>query len=152
MVANRNYSESLAWREVLALADQAMRSLTALADRQRTAKLIQAIQQVAKQMRDQVGRGVHRNPSPLLVFANPKGKRGAQKFSSNVLAVLYVHDDDGENYAHGFANAELDLETLHDGTVKLGGLPTDTGVEMIAQSDGSVLLRGKHGQRLWDTF
>lgn len=96
----------------------------------------------------QLSRGIHANPS-LLVFGNPRKKRGT-RMSGNVLAVLYVHDDDGEQYAHGFGNAELELNTRRDGTVTIGGLSDGTDVEMIAQDDGTVLLRGVHGQRLWD--
>lgn len=110
-----------------------------------------AIRRVARGMDAQLGKGIHANPA-LLVFGNP-GKRGkSQRMSSNVLAVLYVHDDDGEHYAHGFANAELDLDTARDGTVQIRGLPDTTDVEMLALDDGSVLIRGKHGQRLWDDF
>lgn len=70
--------------------------------------------------------------------------------SRNVLAVLYIHEDDGEQYAHGFGDAQLDLDTQRNGTVTIGGLLERTDVEMIAQDDGTVLLRGTHGQRLWD--
>lgn len=143
------HSERFAWREILRLAWKAIES-------GKVSPYVDTIADIADGMHQQVLSGVHANP-PLLIFGNPRRRvrrnpSAGEKFSSNVLAVLYVHDADGENYAHGFANAELDLQTLRDGTVKIGGLPMETEVEMIAQDDGSVLLRGKHGQRLWDTF
>ncbi len=108
------------------------------------------IRRIAHGMDDQVTAGIHANP-PLLVFANPRKGRGAT-MSHNVLAVLYVHKDDGEQYVHGFGSASLDLDTAQDGTVTISGLAERTDVDMLALDDGSVLLRGRHGQRLWDSF
>lgn len=116
-----------------------------------------AIERIANGMLAQVQRGIHTNPA-LVVFGNPrKGVRKnpattGEKFSGNVLAVIYVHDEDGDNYVHGFADARLDLKTLDDGTVQIAGLPDETDVEMLANPDGSVTLRGGHGQRLWKHF
>lgn len=142
----RPHSESFAWQEVERLARQALRAF-ALRDSEGGRVKLSAIRQVASGMMDQVTRGIHANPA-LLVFGNPRKKQGT-RMSGNVLAVLYVHDDDGEQYAHGFGDAVLDLHTQRDGTVTIGGLSDATDVEMIAQDDGSVVLRGTHGQQLW---
>lgn len=141
---DKAHSESFAWKEVARLARKVRAGDHPIATSE-------AIIRVADAMLAQVGRGVHANP-PLLVFANPgKGMRG-EIMSSSVLAIMYVHEDDDEPYVHGFANAELTLKTAPNGTVTITGLADRTDVEMLALDDGSVLIRGTHGQRLWDEF
>lgn len=63
--------------------------------------------------------------------------------SHNVQAVLYLRDDDGEPYVHGFGDAELDLHTnTRTGAVTIGNMKERTGVEAVLLDDGSILLRG----------
>ena len=137
------HSETFAWREVARLARKARSGDHPIAT-------CEAIIRIADAMVNQVAQGIHANP-PLLVFANPRAGNGTV-MSHSVLAVLYVHTDDDEQYVHGFGNAELDLDTAPDGTVTIRGLAEQTDVDMIALKDGGVLLRGRHGQRLWDEF
>lgn len=141
------HSESFAWREVARLARKARSGDHPIAT-------TEAIIRIADAMLHQVQQGIHANPA-LVVFGNPgRGKRrvSGKKFSGNVLAVIYVHDEDGERYIHGFDDARLDLKTMRDGTVQISGLADESDVAMVALDDGSVLLRGEHGQRLWDRF
>lgn len=69
-------------------------------------------------------------------------RRGERIISHNVQAVLYLRDDDGEPYVHGFGDADLELHTHRDGAVTIGRLKDRTGVELVLKPDGSVLLRG----------
>jgi hypothetical protein len=60
-----------------------------------------------------------------------------------VQAVLYLRDDDGEPYVHGFGDADLDLRTnTRTGAVTIGNMKVRTGVEAVLLDDGSILLRG----------
>lgn len=85
-------------------------------------------------------RAMRRNPST-----------GAETFSANVLGVLYVHDEDGNPYAHGFGDADLKLVTKGD-EITIRGLKSRTSVCMDAEPDGSITLRGARGQSLWGDF
>jgi hypothetical protein len=82
-----------------------------------------------------------RNPA-LVVVGNPSRGKGII-ISHNVQAVLYLRDDDGEPYVHGFGDADLDLKTdTRTGAVTIGNMKSRTGVEAVLLDDGSILLRG----------
>lgn len=74
---------------------------------------------------------------PHLVIFNPPerlpdGSTVVGRMSRDVHAILYTHEDDGEDYEH----------------------PFDEGVEMLAiqRPDGArdILVRGIDGQPMWD--
>lgn len=88
----------------------------------------------------QLDRGVHVN--------GRQGKR--RKMSDDVQAIIYRHIEDGKFYCHGFADAEIDLETHRDGSLTIRGLADETDVRMFAEPDGTVTVEGAHGQRLWE--
>jgi hypothetical protein len=90
-------------------------------------------------------RPMRRNP-PLAIFGNPKG---GKLMSRNVLAIAYIHEEDGEPYVHGFGDAPIKLKTGRDGTVTIKGLVDKTDVGMSAQADGSVRVFGLNGQEVW---
>lgn len=79
------------------------------------------------------------------------GRKGSrEQMSEHVLAILYRHVDDDGLYCHGFADAEIDLTTHRDGSVTIGNLAEDTDVGMFAKDDGSIVIEGARGQRLWE--
>lgn len=94
----------------------------------------------------QVGRGVHPNPLLAVYGLNP-----GHCFSEHVMAVVYVHKEDGELYCHGFGNADLGLTTHRDGSLTIRGMRERTGVRMVAERDGSVRLV-KPGVALTEDF
>lgn len=101
------------------------------------------IANIALKMMRQLHRGVHVNP-------RSRGERGG-KMSDHVQAIVYVHEEDGEFYVHGFGDAKLDL-SVKRGTLCIEGLKDRTHVQMFAEPDGSVSIVGRDGQRLWEDF
>jgi hypothetical protein len=103
-----------------------------------------------------------RHNPPLVMFLNPRTKRGARrnpdtitrrtKMSGHVQAIAYVHAKDGEQYVHGFDDAELNERDLQQGVLNLGDLHDTTNVEMWANPDGTITLVGTHGQSLAALF
>jgi hypothetical protein len=70
-------------------------------------------------------------------------RKKSRIISHNVQAVLYLRDDDGEPYVHGFGDADLHLRTnTRTGAVTIGNMKVRTGVEAVLLDDGSILLRG----------
>ena len=102
---------------------------------------------LVERMLDQLGKGIHVNPL-MAVFGNP-GKR-AVCFSEDVMAVLYVHKEDGAAYCHGFGNADIRLQTHRDGSVTIHGLKEQTGVKMLAA--GQCVVLEKPGVSLSEDF
>lgn len=94
---------------------------------------------IMRQLHDQASAGVHKNPA-LIVFGNPK-RQGAV-ISHNVQGVLYLRDDDGIPYVHGFGDAPITLRSSKSGSVTIGKMKNETGVEAVLLTDGSILLRG----------
>lgn len=92
---------------------------------------------------------------PLVVFGNP-GTRGVRRDGSMVLshhvhAILYRRLKDDADYVHGFGDADVQITEHRDGSITLGKLHLWTDVEMIGQADGTILIRGRRGQPLWET-
>ena len=82
---------------------------------------------------------------PLVVYGNP-----GYVMSRAVHAILYCRAKDGRDYVHGFGDADLSI-TERGGKITLGGLKASTDVEMIGLKDGSILIRGRHGQPVWES-
>lgn len=80
---------------------------------------------------------------------NPKGR--GEMIGSDVLAIVYVHADDGQRYCHGFADADITLRDTAKGIV-IEGLAESTGVEIFAMPDGTMQVKSADGKRLWDDF
>ena len=101
-----------------------------------------------------------RNP-PLVMFLNPRS-RGARKnpaaiskrtkIAAHVQAIAYVHAKDGQQYVHGFGDAELNERDLRQGVLNLGDLHEVTDVVMYANPDGTITIEGTHGQSLAALF
>lgn len=99
--------------------------------------------------------GFHRNP-PLVVFGNPRGERSLQGvrgglMSTDVMAILYRHAQDGEFYCHGFGNADIDLSGSPLHGVTIDGLKEKTGVRMYGTPNGSITI-AHPSKRLWENF
>lgn len=69
--------------------------------------------------------------------------------STDVLALAYVKRTDGQEYVHGFGNADITLDSGPHNELIVGGLHTRTGIEMISVPDGSLLLRHPDGLPIW---
>lgn len=107
-----------------------------------------------------MSRVIRTNPM-LVVYGNPGARRirdlkdreqaAAGLMSHHVMAVIYRHIEDGELYVHGFGDANIEPDTLPNGALIVRGLKENTGVDMYAQKDGSVLLV-RPGVSLWGKF
>lgn len=75
--------------------------------------------------------------------------RPGRCMSNNVVAMLYVHADDGELYCHGFGNAPITLSTAPSGAVTIGGLKNNTGVQLYALEGGALSVQRKDKAPLW---
>lgn len=128
-------SESAAWKQVAAFAQD----IAEVSDNELTVlQLVTELRVLAQRMLAQVERGVH---------ANPRERR--TKIGEHVQAVLYVHAKDHLPYAHGFGNADIAIDTVREGDVKLEGLHDTTDVCMYGEPDGTITMEGKRGQPLW---
>lgn len=134
--------------------DQIIAHLTAMspssrADQRRLAEATD----LAYALKRQATMGVHANPrsrkrNPILaLFGNPSKMKRAiecgEVLSHNVQAVLYVRDDDGEEYAHGYGlddDNDLQLKTHRDGSVTIGGLKRETGFALVGLPSGEVVI------------
>jgi hypothetical protein len=74
---------------------------------------------------------------------------GAVQTSEHVMAIVYVHKDDGNFYCHGFGDADIDLKSRGD-ALTITGLKSRTHVGMFAEADGSVRIAHKDGEPLWE--
>lgn len=137
--------------------DQVIAHLTAMtvgsrADQRRLAESLDLLYALKRQATV----GMHRNSgaprskkrNPVLaLFGNPSKTKHAidcgEVLSHNVQAVLYVRDDDGEEYAHGYGledDHDLELHTHRDGAVTIGGLKRETGFALVGLPGGEVVI------------
>ena len=91
----------------------------------------------------QVQRGIH---------MNPRGSARGERMSGHVQAIAYVHAQDGDQYVHGFGDAELNAKELQKGILDLSDLHDQTDIEMFAMPDGSLSLRSSQGKDLTALF
>jgi hypothetical protein len=73
-------------------------------------------------------RAARKNPSLVVFGANP---RGARVFGTSVEAIYYRHAEDGQRYVHDFERKDI---------------------RMYGLNDGSVLIKGPRGVRIWEHF
>lgn len=140
----RTQSEAGAWRSVLANTAELLRSLqegligATAADvvtfKRHLRVEVRHIEGVARQMLQQVERGIHANPA-VVVYGNPRGwkrvKGPTGRMSRRVYAIEYKHTKDGADYRHDFS----------------------PGVDMyFAGGDGSILLSRPDGRPLSAEF
>lgn len=92
---------------------------------------------MTQELGDQVERGVH---------VNGRGR----KMSDHVQAIVYKHVEDGRLYCHGFGDADINLKTSRGGALTIEGLHDTTGVQALAQPDGSVIIRHRDGEPIWE--
>ncbi len=127
-------SEKSAWREVLAIAHRLKEQCGGSAPRR--------LMELAADMLDQLGAGVHTNPArrknpALAIWGNP-GKtvtaKVDQDLSHRAIALSYKHVDDDNDYEHDFARG------VHVVTVE-----SPSGLR-------GVLLYRPDGRNLWDDF
>lgn len=119
------HSERIAWEHV---HNKARQVLDTLNPRSVEGRAVQSILGTADVMLGQLAKGIHANP-PLTVFslANPPHGRGApQLMSRHLYTIEYRHAKNGKDYYHDFK----------------------PGTQMLAQSDGSVLIR-RPGAKVW---
>ncbi len=127
------YSERKAWRAVRMIG---LRVYNAKADATQDGT---ALTTLADYMLEQLGKGVHINPSLAVFGANPPRKAGV--LSNEVQAVLYRHAGDGRDYVHPFGKG-VRVVNKHDGSsVIRAAASARSGVRATLLSDGSVLLR-----------
>lgn len=132
-------SESGAWQKVLTLTQQVIDAANG-GNTAAAANTAAQVSMIADRMLRQVTRGVHANP------------RGGECTSKHVQAICYVHTQDGENYVHGFGDAQLNAKELDKGILNLADLHDMTDVEMIANTDGTLTLRHAQGKPLTALF
>lgn len=90
-----------------------------------------------------------RNNPVLAAFANPKRKNDVM--SRHVLAIVYVHNDDGKLYVHGFGGRDPKIIDRPDG-VTLKGIARRSDVLALAEDDGSVHLAHADGLPIWGEY
>lgn len=98
---------------------------------------------IVRQMEHQLKRGVHVNDR------NVRRNGRAVKTSDNVMAVVYVHKDDGKFYCHGFGDADIALKSRGNALI-IEGLKDRTDVQMFAEPDGSVRIAHARGEPIWE--
>lgn len=91
---------------------------------------------------------------PPLVIFNPHRKlssrRGSDIIARHVSAIIYVHQEDGGLYVHGFGHEPVMRQ--QSGVLTLSELSHDSNVRAIAQRDGSVRLVHADGLTLWGEY
>lgn len=95
---------------------------------------------------------VGRNPA-LVTYFNPPKLRGVRRgdvIARHVSAIIYMHDEDGRMYCHGFGREPVMRQRGRDLT--LSELSRDSNVKAIANPDGSVLLVHADGLTLWGEY
>lgn len=109
--------------------------------------------------------------APLVIFANPKRRRGAGHarrnpgpqgdakltrrtlMSRHVQAIAYIHVRDGQPYVHGFDDADISERNLKKGWLDLKELHDETNVEMhYDPRTETITIRGTNGQSLAALF
>lgn len=95
-----------------------------------------------------------RNP-PLVTYFNPgrsltKPFRTSDIIARHVSAIIYMHDEDGRMYVHGFGHEPV---MRHRGAeLVLSELSRESDVRAIALPDGSVRLVHADGLTLWGDY
>lgn len=135
-------SEKKAWAGVVQEA-KAIKSLLSIGKTQRAVAVADRLLEIAQAMQAQLASGVH---------ANPRNISRPTILSHHVQAIAYVHEKDGGQYVHGFADVELNEKDLKRGWLNLSELPTKTNIDMIGYPDGTVTLIGTKGQPLAALF
>lgn len=135
---DNNISEMDAWRFVFDAMEQ-VEAEGRLNWRQ--SRFVSDVKELAAQMGAQLKRGVHVN-----------GRRPlGTKTSNHVMAIVYVHRDDGKFYCHGFGDADIKLRSKGD-ALTIEGLKERTNVQMYAEPDGSVRIKHKDGEPIWENI
>jgi len=93
------------------------------------------------------------NP-PLVTYFNPPtlrtlGKR-SDTIARNVSAIIYMHDEDGRLYVHGFGREPVMRQ--RGAELTLSELSRDSNVRAVALRDGSVRLVHADGLTLWGDY
>lgn len=93
------------------------------------------------------------NP-PLVTFFNPPrlraAERGSDVIARHVSAIIYMHDEDGRMYVHGFGHEPVMRQSGN--SLTLSGLSRDSNVRAIALRDGSVRLVHAEGLHIWGDY
>jgi hypothetical protein len=131
------------WHEVDRISHRLERAADKPAEVRKLALQLRALSAEAQRVRPNAAR-----KNPLVSWLNPpKGST----FGKHVLAIVYEHQEDGELYAHGFGDKEVDVRQRGEDLI-LTGIPHRTNVLAQALPDGSVLLKHKDGKRIWQEF
>jgi hypothetical protein len=151
--AGKGHLLGIARSEVAALREalQYLRGAIAQRPAPQVVKDLGEAYSIIETIEGQLTYGVHVNPL-LAVVGNPRRRRRnppSAVMSHDVLAIAYIHAKDGLEYVHGFGNADIKLSNGPGGEMRVRGLKRETGVKMVSQDDGSVLLTGPGSRKLW---
>lgn len=131
------------WEEVDRISHRLERVADKPAEVRKLALQLRVLSNEAQRARPNAAR-----KNPLVSWLNPpKGST----FGKHVLAIVYEHQDDGELYAHGFGEKEVDVRQRGEELV-LTGIGKRTNVLAQALPDGAVLLKHKDGKPVWKDF
>lgn len=133
-------SETQAWEDVKKLV-----RLLSRARGEMIGETLTVLDELADQMLEQVGNGIH---------ANPGRKSRGRVLSESALALVYQHSEDGQFYVHGFGEREPTLKVDEQKkSFTLSGVPLGgSGVTVTVERDGSVRLHRPDGKQLWRDF
>lgn len=110
---------------------------------------LRADNRAAARTLEQIAREQLKALNAVRVNGRLRRNSGSVQTSDHVMAIVYVHKDDGQLYCHGFGDADIDLKSRGD-ALTITGLKERTHVEMFAEQDGSVRIAHKDGEPLWE--
>lgn len=96
-------------------------------------------------------RATRKNSPLVIVSGNPPRRVKPERVSGNVVAIIYVRDDNKGRYIHGFGDADIHIADVKGG-VLIKGLKSRTRVAADALPDGSWHLYNLDGKSLHQEF
>lgn len=93
--------------------------------------------------------------SALVTYFNPPRNlrtvaKGDDVIARHVAAIIYMHDEDGRMYVHGFGREPVMRQ--RGAELTLSELSRDSNVRALALRDGSVKLVHADGLTLWGDY